>query len=38
MTPPRSADEVRHALTSFQHGVARGTLEQEEWRDGEDAS
>ncbi|MCU1427251.1 MAG: ATP-binding region ATPase protein [Actinomycetia bacterium] len=30
----RSADDVRQALTSFQHGIARGTLERE--HDGDD--
>jgi signal transduction histidine kinase len=34
--PPRTADDVRHALTSFQHGVARGALERE-LAEGEDA-
>jgi len=35
--PHRRADDVRSALSSFQNGVARGTLEGKDWRNGEDA-
>jgi len=34
--PPRNPDEVRSALTSFQFGVARGTLERTEGVNGEE--
>jgi signal transduction histidine kinase len=34
--PPRHPDDVRNALTSFQYGVARGTLERVEPLNGEE--
>jgi hypothetical protein len=36
--PPRDPDDVRNALTSFQHGVARGTLERSDPLNGEEPS
>jgi signal transduction histidine kinase len=36
--PPRNPDEVRNALTTFQHGVARGTLERMSPLEGEEPS
>jgi hypothetical protein len=37
-TPPRNPEDVRSALTSFQYGVARGTLERPDPLNGEEPS
>jgi signal transduction histidine kinase len=36
-TPSRNPDDVRNALTSFQHGVARGTLERPDPLNGDES-
>jgi signal transduction histidine kinase len=38
LAPSRTPEEVRSALTSFQHGTSRGALEHHDWRNGDDAS